>query len=835
MEQYNNIQQAYKKEPGEDRRKPVSFTTPIQAVFDAKTGASLEAILAQFNSIYVQYQGTPEATRNIIPVVMRRPGLTITYMNMESETITERANSVVQKDNDHWGLDVNWSRIDELSLSGEISVSAKGTWIINGEDTGVKAVGPKGDNGLTPWLKTIDNRLHYSYDNETWEPCSDYIAGYFRVEGNKLQISRDNSTWETVSDYIAAYFRWNDNKIQISRDNKTWTDLSGKFADNMHIKGYAATISDLPSNAVQGDIYGVGPTYAESDAAHTNPIYRYYVRNANSWVDNGTFTSIQAGIVQETGDSETAVMSQKAVSTKLSELGSELEGVEGEKIELSVGAGAVRIDGTTDYSPNFCKMNPYEVTDETEVEYLLHAHYRGSNNVWLAAIACYDSNGTFMPNASLSGEDAVVGERTLFAIPQGVKYLIVSTLAEYQSTDGLYTKSIKGIKTAISELEDEVTNIENEITDINRKVKSKLLISEGQNIPIQSYETCEKIGDTYKISSAAKLGFQNISSAKTFGLWIFATQRNIDNITSIVFTLSTSDKASGRACTMSVSYAKGIRNGWNFVKFYCPQDFSTENINANYLYIDINAVENTSPTIVVKDIVINQKCKPIVLINYDQMWQNAKTNGVYQYHKDYHIPCTIFSHWNTNLISAELLTEARDMHDNYECELGTYGSFDTTLNPLPTTTDLPTAVEDVVSNASRCMNVADDIVTSYSCTINKSTPTIEQAIKINGFVIGRDCKLSDTGNSFFDKNSMWLGTISYGRYSTKWNYQQYLTRIIDGGYIGVIMTHDVEDTPSADYNDSTEVWMDLLSKVKTYRDNGDIEPMTFRDFYKLVV
>jgi hypothetical protein len=221
----------------------------------------------------------------------------ITYMNMEGETVTERAASAVQKDNDHWGLDVNWARIDELSLAGDISVTAQGTWVINGEDTKVAARGPKGDNGLTPWLKTINNRLHYSYDNVTWEVCSEPIS---------------------------AYFRWSGNKIQISRDNKTWSDLSGEFADNLRIKGYVATKSALPSSAAQGDIYGVGPTYAEEDTARTNPIYRYYVRNANTWVDNGSFTSIAAGIVQDTGDSENVVMSQKAVSAKLTELGSEV-------------------------------------------------------------------------------------------------------------------------------------------------------------------------------------------------------------------------------------------------------------------------------------------------------------------------------------------------------------------------------------------------------------------------------------------------------------------------------------------------------------------------------
>lgn len=306
-----SIQQAYKKEPGEDKRKPVSFTTPIQAVYDGKTGASLEAILAQFNSIYVQYQGTPEATRNIIPKEMRRAGLTITYMDMESNTIMERASSAVQKDNDYWGLDVNWSRVDELSLSRDIAVSANGTWIINGEDTGVKALGPKGDTGLTPWLKTIDNRLHFSYDNVTWEPCSENIAAWFRFSA-------------TSSDSQAGTI----GRIQISRDNKTWTDLSPEFRNYLRIQSYVATTSALPKNQVVGTIYGVGPTYAADDTAHTNPIYRLHVWNGTSWVDNGKFTSIAAGVVQETGDSETEVMSQKAVTEKISELGSTVQSID---------------------------------------------------------------------------------------------------------------------------------------------------------------------------------------------------------------------------------------------------------------------------------------------------------------------------------------------------------------------------------------------------------------------------------------------------------------------------------------------------------------------------
>ena len=289
---YASIRQMDKLDEMLGRRFPFYPRTVIQAVHDGRTGASLEAILAQYNNIYVQYQGTAGRTRNIVPKEMRRKGIIISYVDMQGNAITEKCVNDAQRDNFHWGLDVNWVRVDELTLSGDISVSVKGTWVINGEDTGLAALGPKGDNGLTPWLKTIDNKLHFSYDNETWEVCSDYIA---------------------------AYFRFQDNKFQISRDNKTWSDLSGEVTNSLSIKAYVTDKSQYP-NPKQGDMIMVGPTYEDDDTEHTKPIYHLNIYNAGGWVNNGPFQSINAGVVQELGDSETEVMSQKAVSEKFSEL-----------------------------------------------------------------------------------------------------------------------------------------------------------------------------------------------------------------------------------------------------------------------------------------------------------------------------------------------------------------------------------------------------------------------------------------------------------------------------------------------------------------------------------
>ena len=103
--------------------------------------------------------------------------------------------------------------------------------------------------------------------------------------------------------------------------------MSNDFINNLHISRYIGANDSLPTSGIaEGTIYAKGPYYAEDDALNDNPIYRLWVYawkgNTLAWQDNGEFTSIAAGVVQETGDSETEVMSQKAITEKLSKLDS---------------------------------------------------------------------------------------------------------------------------------------------------------------------------------------------------------------------------------------------------------------------------------------------------------------------------------------------------------------------------------------------------------------------------------------------------------------------------------------------------------------------------------
>lgn len=404
---YASIRQMDKLDEVSGRRFPFYPRTVIQAVHDGRTGASLEAILAQYNNIYVQFQGTAVRTRNIVPKEMRRKGIIISYVDMQGNAITEKCVNDAQRDNFHWGLDVNWVRVDELTLSGDISVSVKGTWVINGEDTGIAALGPKGDNGLTPWLKTIDNKLHFSYDNETWEVCSDYIA---------------------------AYFRFQDNKFQISRDNKTWSDLSGEVTNSLSIKAYVTDKSQYP-NPKQGDMIMVGPTYADDDTEHTKPIYHLNIYNAGGWVDHGPFQSINAGVVQELGNSETEVMSQKAVSEKISELalqGKILKNVTG-IIQGEYNTGGDKVENN--HNANILQM--VDINSHEGNRYLCLGYASQNYRLW----AFTDADGNVIEKSAQGLDESK--SAVLLEAPSGAVKAIFSSYVAYPLTvskNGMFTQ-----------------------------------------------------------------------------------------------------------------------------------------------------------------------------------------------------------------------------------------------------------------------------------------------------------------------------------------------------------------------------------------------------------
>lgn len=288
-----------KTEEGYSNVMPKSW---IEAITDKSTGESLTHILQGFNMYFLSYTGSTEQTRCQVSKILRRKGLWITYVKYDGNVYTEWYNSN-NIDDKSWGNSSNW-RVGNNELVGDLTISANGNWVINGKETEFKAIGEKGN---TPLIRIADNKLQVSYDR--------------------------GDTYNNVSDNpVYTKFRWqssqNDNvgNIQFSIDGgKTWKNFSSTFVNNLHIAKYIGANETLPTSGMaEGTIYAKGPTYADSDTSHSNPIYRLWVYaykgNTLAWQDNGEFTSINAGITQELGNSKNLVISQKVITEHLNEI-----------------------------------------------------------------------------------------------------------------------------------------------------------------------------------------------------------------------------------------------------------------------------------------------------------------------------------------------------------------------------------------------------------------------------------------------------------------------------------------------------------------------------------
>ena len=249
---------------------PKTFTDAIK---DRDSGMSLAEILQGFNMYFLSYNGNKALTRCSVPLSLRKEGLWITYVLYDHTVITEWYNSD-NIDDEAFGSDDNWRQSSNM-LVGDISISADGYWVIEGKKTSTKA---QGETGVTPLLRFGDN--------------------------NKLQVSYN--------------------------EGKEWEDISSDITNNLKISKYIGINEALPTSGIaEGTIYMKGPYYDENDINNDNPIYRMWIYawkgNTLAWQDNGEFTSIFAGVVQTTGNSETEVMSQAAITKELTELAEDLD------------------------------------------------------------------------------------------------------------------------------------------------------------------------------------------------------------------------------------------------------------------------------------------------------------------------------------------------------------------------------------------------------------------------------------------------------------------------------------------------------------------------------
>ena len=229
-----------------------------------------------------------------------------------------------------------------LSLKGRDGVDG-----VNGAD-GLD--GENGKDGVTPLIRWNNNRIEQSTDNgKSWWALSDkfnnklYIKGYVtsadQLPKNALvgdmygvgPIYGDDDVEQTkpyYQVYVNTVTDWaksatitkvyqGDTELPQSAENNEII-LIKKSTDNYLVYKYVNGSWNLLANLAEiyvekDDIVNRGDNIFALVQSEIENQYELYERVV-SWRNSGTFTSITAGIVNDLGDSENAVMSQKAVT-----------------------------------------------------------------------------------------------------------------------------------------------------------------------------------------------------------------------------------------------------------------------------------------------------------------------------------------------------------------------------------------------------------------------------------------------------------------------------------------------------------------------------------------
>ena len=273
------------------------------------------------NNVFLEWKGSAYKTRNSMPMAMRRKGIIITYETPDGEIHTEKNVNDYSIDDEHWGIDSSWVRVDELTLSGEIGISPEGTWVIDGIDSGINAVGPQGKPGatITPRINLENDTIEYSWDKETWHemfklsvirPTLDITKDIEELEpGSTPTVKNEGDGFnmklkfglpasptveigevKTLETGQPAVVTNSGTKYKVVLDfslPKGDFGAKGDKGDGWQAKGFVDSVSSLPvSGNTLSDTYIVGTTTP----------YSVYMWNGNSWINMGSATEIKSGV-----------------------------------------------------------------------------------------------------------------------------------------------------------------------------------------------------------------------------------------------------------------------------------------------------------------------------------------------------------------------------------------------------------------------------------------------------------------------------------------------------------------------------------------------------------
>ena len=214
--------------------------TLIENVINEETGENLYVYLSQFNHINVGYVANKEDARNLIPEVLRKRGLYITYY-LNDSAITEYfdGNKAIINENDNWLKDMYWKQVNNFVMAG--TTEYRPTDVPTG----------------TPFFDTTINKCIWRNGKE-WISYPDHIKVIIKIKHTDIinthrrcldLIEPESLPDEIISEYptfdkVVKLALYDGDFYLIDADGKYYFDGHNVETAHIFVKKAAYTITD---------------------------------------------------------------------------------------------------------------------------------------------------------------------------------------------------------------------------------------------------------------------------------------------------------------------------------------------------------------------------------------------------------------------------------------------------------------------------------------------------------------------------------------------------------------------------------------------------------------
>ena len=405
-----------------------------------------------------------------------------------------------------------------------------------------------------------------------------------------------------------------------------------------------------------------------------------------------------------------------------------------------------------------------------------------------------------------------------------------------------------------------IINLKKEVNEL--KIKDNLpssscrrIINEGRiykNLNILSMNEnsiCSK-SNTNKFSDFSwMLCGKNNGGQSIFRIDLDRPIKNIDSLT-VVFKVNTKTN-SEMTCNIALTnneifslncatYVNGryTPNSDNWIVLKLTKDmFKNYPSSINYVWLQLSprsGVESGSlyGGFVLDSLIFNQKMKPTVLLSFDQAYEECLDNGYYDILINNNLPLTLLCHkWDT--ISERLFNYLDNKRVNCNWEFGCYGSYDVDVNLA---TDFKTAKDDILKSINALVNRTGKYPISYATASAEITSILDASLKASDIKVYRGYDGLNIG--YFDKDTYRVphNDISGMTYDV---IKAMIDNAINEGSCVGLFTHGIKpDSGETTISSSAipvTIFTNLCIYLKSLKDSGVIDVMTFEEFYNSCV